>query len=94
LEAAKRQKLHLVHLCSDKGPGISAIKIEKRNPFKAFGQEFEKKSFVGMHVADKKTLKKDSSKKDSLMARENYQEHVFQFDWSTLCSLFPIFIDV
>ena len=47
-----------------------------------------------MHVADKKTLKKDSSKKDSLMARENYQEHVFQFDWSTLCSLFPIFIDV
>ena len=72
------------------GPGISAIKIEKRN----FGQEFEKKSFVGMHVADKKTLKKDSSKEDSLMARENYQEHVFQFDWSTLCSLFPIFIDV
>jgi hypothetical protein len=32
------------------------------------------------------------------MARENYQEHVFQFDWSvvsrTLYSLFPIFIDV
>ena len=40
-----------------------------------------------MHVADKKTLKKDSSKKDSLMARGNYQEHVFQFDWSIVQSL-------
>ena len=59
-----------------------------------------------MHVADKKTLKKDPKSykividsigyfhQDSLVAGENYQEHVFQFDWSILCSLFPIFIDV
>ena len=75
MEAAKRKKLHLVHLCSDKGPPftgfirISATEIEKRNPFKAFGREFERESFEGMHVADKKTLKKDSSKEDSLMVK-------------------------